>query len=100
MRSEKSARAELICLLPLGAIGLPALAIEEAAVGGLDQELIGVTAVGSHVGIETLVTELGNEQRVGAGRITVLDRAHVTSLVKIGGRGLRREQIGRASCRE
>ena len=44
-------------------------------------------------GKSTLFRAIAGIWPYGAGRITVLDRAHVTSLVKIRGRGLRRERV-------
>ena len=47
-----------VTLLPLGAVDLPMLLVEETAPRGLNQKLIGIGTVGSEVGVEPLIAEL------------------------------------------
>src|SRR5262249_35093602 len=83
----------LINLLPLHAIGVPILPVEEAAFRGFDQQAVRISAIGKQVGVELLISHLRAHQTTRSCDVTVLGRNLIAALMQVWSRRLRGESV-------
>src|SRR5579864_2042612 len=93
VRTQKMPGTGLVGLLPLEVFAPSVLAVEEAALRGLQQQPVWSGAVRQNIRVKLPQADLRSEQPAGSEHVPILCGGLIAALVEIGCRFLRRECV-------